>query len=332
MHEPWWKVLDTKTLLIVGESTARQMFNAFVGRYVSSAAHEHLMTGRCNEFNAMDPRFASLVTNWRLVVHNCTPPVAAAAGIGCADCAKACRMPSMNNALDGWTDATATATASKTWHGHPCGLSKTWHGHSSTAVVRFSWKPELMTLADEVAFKRRLCLEQPTPDIVIVAKGLHDVYFKPERTPSAQFHHTLSAFENFTKLLECFPATTAIVVRAPLDGLRTSPDAGLSWGRHSETDYLQATSDALRAVTMRFARVRRGPVFFLDAFARTLHTRPNQTWVPCDGHHYPAGVHEGMWQEVADAYAYRKERTEPTAYLAPTHAVEDDQRHASSTL
>ena len=55
-----------------------------------------------------------------------------------------------------------------------------------TQVVRFSWKAELMTRADEVAFTRRLCHEEPAPDLVLVTKGLHDVVFKPR--PAARVH------------------------------------------------------------------------------------------------------------------------------------------------
>lgn len=47
-----------------------------------------------------------------------------------------------------------------------------------------------MTRADEVAFTRRLCHAEPSPDLVLVAKGLHDVFFKPRLVARL---HTLHA-------------------------------------------------------------------------------------------------------------------------------------------
>ena len=118
-------------------------------------------------------------------------------------------------------------------------------------------------------------------------------------TPSAHFHHARNDFARFARLFECFPLTTAIAVRAPYDGTRTKPGEG-SWNGHTETAYLRATAEALRAAAVQLAHRRSGPVLYIDAFARTL--QPNSTWRPCDGHHYPTGLQEDVWQDVADAY------------------------------
>jgi len=285
-YEPWSSVFASKTILIVGGSTGRQMFDAFVGHDASLSEKQSLMTARCKSFNVMDEKFAHAMRGWSKRVHNCTSPAAQEAGIACSDCHEKCLMPSEKKA-DGWTDVSVTRMVNTTL------------GPARSTVLRFSWKAELMTRADEVAFTRRLCHAEPSPDLVLVAKGLHDVFFKPRPTPSAHFHHARTDFAHFTQLLECFPSTTTIAVRAPYDGTRTKPGEG-SWNGHSETEYLRATTDALKAATSHFAHRRGGPVVFVDAFARTL--QPNSTWRPCDGHHYPTGLQEAVWQDVADAY------------------------------
>lgn len=276
--EPWWSLFATATILIVGGSTGRQMLDSFVEQHVSLTARSMLKTGRCDTFNVIDPKFGNVVSNWSRRVHACTAPAMEAAGVGCADCVCTCRSPD-------WTDITATAMLKETWRG---------------ATIRFSWKPQLMTRADEAAFTRRLCHEEPLPDLVVVTKGLHDVYFLPKPTLAAHFDHVRRAFERFAQLLECFPSTTAIVVRAPMDGLRRRPASGVSWGNHSETDFLETTTQAMKVVTGRLAARRDGPVYFVDAFAETLHTQPNVTYVPCDGHHYRTGLHHAVWQEIAE--------------------------------
>ena len=214
--EPWWSLFATATILIVGGSTGRQMLDSFVEQHVSLTARSMLKTGRCDTFNVIDPKFGNVVSNWSRRVHACTAPAMEAAGVGCADCVCTCRSPD-------WTDITATAMLKETWRG---------------ATIRFSWKPQLMTRADEAAFTRRLCHEEPLPDLVVVTKGLHDVYFLPKPTLAAHFDHVRRAFERFAQLLECFPSATAIVVRAPMDGLRrlrrpgsTSASAGCPPGR-----------------------------------------------------------------------------------------------------
>ena len=106
-HKPWSSLFATKTILIVGGSTGRQMLDAFVGHAATLAEKQNLMTARCKSFNVMDDRFAGVVRGWSKRVHNCTSVVAEEAGIACSDCHQKCLMPSEKKP-DGWTDVSVT--------------------------------------------------------------------------------------------------------------------------------------------------------------------------------------------------------------------------------
>ena len=81
--------------------------------------------------------------------------------------------------------------------------------HNKT--YEFSWKPEILSPSDKVAFHQRYCTQKY--DVVYIGRGLHDAAFYDSK------EMTMDAirirFLALAKILECLPDETLIIFRSP---------------------------------------------------------------------------------------------------------------------
>ena len=78
-------------------------------------------------------------------------------------------------------------------------------------TYEFSWKPEILSPSDKVAFHQRYCTQKY--DVVYIGRGLHDAAFYDlkEMTMDA----IRIRFLALAKILECLPDETLIIFRSP---------------------------------------------------------------------------------------------------------------------
>jgi hypothetical protein len=169
----------------------------------------------------------------------------------------------------------------------------------NTSVV-FSWKPEIHTGADGVAFRTRFC--PSPPDVVYLGKGLHDACRHPRGTLDEYVSHAESQLRALAQTLKCLPSKTLVVLRTPyyVKPLDHGGGQGGGVGGRSEHRCNNATWEHVRVEQLRdlMLKLHRMGVFgghtlLLDAFALT-EAASRQTSDPAlqtlDGHHYPFAI------------------------------------------
>ena len=212
----------------------------------------------------------------------------ASRGIGCADCVLKCTGAAPKKLA--WSDWIGTRTATKTH-------------------VWMSYKPQLWTEADALALSSRFC--DTPPNLLVVAKGLHDACFTPCGLPdygpdhhwrSKTYHRDNCTAANYgawaerqlrtlAKALSCLPPPprTLVLLRTPLAADPTSRRS-----RHGardcvdvsrQVDWLRETARVMRALHSEGVF---GDAMLLDANAITSAAlREPRAPKTMDGHHYP---------------------------------------------
>ena len=80
-------------------------------------------------------------------------------------------------------------------------------------TYEFSWKPEILSPSDEVAFRQRYCTRKY--DVVYVGRGLHDAAFYDSNEMSMDAIRL--RFLALAKILKCLPDETLIIFRSPYE-------------------------------------------------------------------------------------------------------------------
>ena len=208
-------------------------------------------------------------------------PCSAKIGAGCLDCWACCsasRCPHPHErAL--WLDYTRTRASTNT-------------------MITFSWKPELWTVTDQIAFNVRFCKE-PHPDLIYIGKGLHDAC---HRGPHSK--NDLSSLESHMRhvepllrrlgqqLRECFNnqrRKTLVVLRTPY--FANGSKNGKCENTSAEGLYVSETAKLMRRLHDE-ERLFGDEALVLDAHALTAAAEASAeaAFMSEDGHHYGGKV------------------------------------------
>ena len=291
-------LLRHRSVLLLGDSTVRDLLSALTN---TPAAEPW----------AIRPSDARL---WSVTELGCAREI----GSGCADCWACCGENCANEAAQRagrrsfMTYSKRVASAQRT--------RRSWQDYEHRRVpdnvsVHFSWKPELHSDADDVAFATRFCAAARAPPAVIyVGKGLHDAC-RREGTGAQLRPHAETQLRRLASLLRCLPPTTLLVLRtpyyaAPLGRNASRTKLGATDARRVCVD-LPHEAERLRAIRDAMVRLHRDGVFgahavLLDAYSLT-RAAARQDGHPqlhsLDGHHYPDAVRRVelllLWHAVA---------------------------------
>ena len=237
-------------------------------------------------------------------------------GSGCADCWACCfdgcaPMAAMKGGRRGMISHSKRIAnarhARRSWQDYE--LVRKGQGRANATFI-FSWKPELHTTSDSVAFRTRFCVSPP--DVVYLGKGLHDAC---RHHVDSIDNHTAHARRHLLQLahtLKCLPSKSLVVLRTPY----FVPDDG---GDHTKAGAsrrvcMNATWEHVRVRAVREVMVRLhesgafGPnVLLLDAYTLTeaASQRSSDAGLQSsDGHHYPFAI--GQIELFLLWYAYER--------------------------
>lgn len=264
-----------RRLLFVGGSTLRMM--------VTDLMLEAPLTRTRVHFHGMPDNLRESLqcpSSWEVLKLPCN----ATLGAGCPDCVCCCgalqcgerrndratalnittphkltTMRSKNELIMGWSDFDAHCTA-------------------LNVTIIFSWKPELVSMADHAAFRTRFC--RTPPHVLVLGKGLHDVVYRPEWLSNAT-----ARTRDLASLTRCLPPSTLTVVRTPY-ATRRSGKAILRVKNRTQLDHVR------RRIKAVHADGDFGAAALVDAFDLT---NQNGAPAPYDGIHYPSPVQFWVW-------------------------------------
>lgn len=222
------------------------------------------------------------------------------AGYGCEDCVACCGHQrcagGASSAHDyDWMDFVTSSVGTA--------------ARPSDATLEFSWKPEIHTRADELAFSSRFCSRPP--DLLLLGKGLHDVAWFSQRSSrgilnnaSAMEAWVASRYAHFVPLLRCLPDSTVVIVRTPYWGNKHG-----GW----EPVMLEATRNATVAL---HAHGVFGPrALLLDGWVVSAARGPGSPLdsgqVAGDGHHFGGFFDTLVWALIERAYVWATGRVKP---------------------
>ena len=290
-------VLRHRSVLLLGDSTVRDLLSVLTNTPPA-------------EPWAIRPADANL---WSVTELGCARKI----GSGCADCWACCGDNCANEAAQRagrrsfMSYSKRVASAQRT--------RRSWQDFEHRRVrgnvsLLFSWKPELHSDADDVAFGTRFCAARSPPAVVYVGKGLHDAC-RREGTGAQLRAHAETRLRQLASLLRCLPPATLLVLRTPY--------YAASLGRNASRAKLGATdarrvcvdlpyeAERLRAIRDVMVRLHRDGVFgatavLLDAYALTraaARQEEHPQLHSLDGHHYPEAVRRVelllLWHAVA---------------------------------
>ena len=267
-------ILNERSTLFAGDSAMRKL-------YASMTRHEDGEEGR---------EIWDNVDGFSIESHGCDPSI----GSGCDDCWACCSPQHCNTALNGlashsfksWRKRLETTNYLRQgW------LDYTHHHKTQHAQYMFSWKPEIYTRADRMAFAARFCNSTSPPHFVYLGKGLHDAC----RHNGSDLTEFASLVEErlhaLTQVLRCLPPTSIIVLRTPYmvprPGLSASRVCRTSW---QEPARVQVVRDTLQQ--MHRAGSFGSNALLLDMYALTRAAMDSDVIAlhTVDGHHYPPGI------------------------------------------
>lgn len=234
--------------LFIGDSTIRRMLFDGIYQSLDEKTHRKLVLaedvfrfGRINTGVARSLAKAGVFFNFS----QCSRTS------GCTDCYARCKLDRPNR--HDWLDYTVIDS-----------------GCNNT--MEFSWKPELWTHSDEIAFEDRFCKQNY--DVVVVSKGLHDAAWFNKSATTGQIAKLAAA-------LRCFPPSTAVYLRTPLSS--------------SQEDIRSTVSETSRMVVEEFNKGAFGPnVQLVDGH------KISEDKASYDGHHYHrrTQVHKLVWDQI----------------------------------
>lgn len=155
---------------------------------------------------------------------------------GCADCWACCEAHCAPGLLGKGGRRSFTPYSQRTARSNQ--TRRAWqdyvhHRAMSNTTIAFSWKPELFSAADRIAFSTRFCGgnvsggggEDAPPDLVYIGKGLHD---SCRRTDSAEefARYAEQRLIELSEVLRCLPSSTLIVLRTPYRTRHGHPQRG----------------------------------------------------------------------------------------------------------
>ena len=216
-----------KTIVFIGCSTMRDLANHMIQRVDNSSRllskpTPHILNG--------------YFKNWEIHDNKCD----ATKGYGCDDCY--CRSHKKSCHYS-WVDFEAI------------------HTRSQTTVI-FSWKPNLYSDSDAVAFYTRfLGLKNA---VVFIGKGLHDAKFSKPRKFTSRMQDQI---KHLNWIVQKFSKSVTVVMRTPLRSRKDSENAVIE-----DIRYFQLH-------TWKNVRV-------IDAY------KLSQNYTPYDTHHYGHDLHE----------------------------------------
>lgn len=261
---------------------------------------------------------------WTVRSLGCDPLVAS----GCADCWACCfdgcaPMAAMRGGRHGmisYSKRIANARYSR----------RSWQDfehfrEESNTTITFSWKPELHTSSDGVAFRKRFC--RSPPDIVYIGKGLHDACRHHVSSVEDHVAHAKRHLLELSRSLRCLPATVLVVLRTPYfvtndDASTTgSPTAGASRRVCMNATWEPARVRAVRDVMIQLHRAGTfgACTLLLDAFALTEAASLASSEAALhsvDGHHYPFAIRQIELYLLWHAYQELHLRKDPSTKIA----------------
>lgn len=244
---------------------------------------------------------------WRFVQHNCSKEL----GYGCSACSACCGKSECERGTrmrsrDGEISDNILGRVAEREVGfdeyHDVWGDWTAHCAHTRTRITFTWKPDIYTSSDRVAFHSRLCRERF--DLIVVNKGLHDVAFDPAPTPQLHEKRAEADFARMSTLLTC-TAPTPILWLAPF----YSPGAtrGLKLDANG-TDLLRMTRNVLLRSYERGALQgnANSSIHFLDTYRMTDPTATPNAPRPYDGIHYPPIVYSWVWKLMEGLFSPRQ--------------------------
>lgn len=222
-----------KTIVFIGDSTVRDLANHMILRMENQSHKLTIPTP-----HILDPPFR--FRRWNVTNLRCDETK----GYGCVDCN--CESHSKKCRHD-WVDFEA------------------YHADSATKVV-FSWKPNLYSDSDAVAFYTRFLPLQNA--IIFIGKGLHDAIFN--RNDHVEWY-----VKRLYKVVRRFHSTNRVIMRTPFYSRSIKENA-----------LIQITRD----LQLRIWDPRR--VRIIDGFNMTHEC------IPYDNHHYNHDVHENLISSI----------------------------------
>ena len=291
------RVLRNRSVLLLGDSTIRDMLSPLTGAQ-----------------NA-EPWRAS--AGWRVAALGCDERI----GAGCPDC-WACCMPSCNTAERSgrrifipYRKRLANAAYSRR------GWMDYEYVHASSATrLLFSWKPEVISRADEAAFAERFCASPPS--LVYIGKGMHTACRHNATSLAALEAHVAAAFGRLAQLLRCLPPSSLVVLKTPY--FVSNGTLGSSNRICKVPQEEPARVATVRNVLCRlFAEGAFGArALLLDAYAITRAA--DATGAPAlrtlDGHHSPPPVQALEWALLTRAQLAHERGWRPRVAIAAERA------------
>lgn len=295
------ELLRNRKIAVIGDSTTRNMAEWLIQALAPNATVRNMMQSAWYSWQGHPAWYQhrAVVAAWDFAHHECDPYVTTS---GCIDCVCTCVANGNATSCMGRFDG-----SDRTW------LDWTAHHREMNITVEFSWKPELMSVDDQLAFRTRWC--RNPPHILVVGKGLHGASFSPAHGPGLA-HHELAvsqALRSWSSLLTCLPRSSLVVVRTPLNTHRgvgpcrrddgTCHNEGVCRADRRITASLNAMLNRTRNVMLKLAATGTlGPVRALDGFRLTSTDvgAPRSE----DGVHYPSVVQELQWRLIAMDYSY----------------------------
>jgi hypothetical protein len=273
-------LLNNRQVLLMGDSTVRDVLSAITD--TPKGEPWAVNRGGASGF-------------WTVRSLGCEPRV----GSGCADCWACCfdacaPMAAMRGGRHGmisYSKRVANARYSRrSWQDYE------FHREEGNTTVAFSWKPELHTPSDGVAFRERFCASPP--DVIYLGKGLHDACRHHVDSIAAHSAHAERHMLALAQTLRCLPKTALVVLRTPY--YVTSEDDGPSGGG-SRRVCNNATWEPQRVRVVRDVMVKLhragafGTALLLDAFMLTeaaSRIGSDAALRSLDGHHYPFAIRQ----------------------------------------